>query len=112
VPDRPVTRPLPLPAERALAKLGSDLNRARRLRRLTQKELAERSGVSLNTVKRLEAGDPRMQLHVLARVLTVFGDVERLAQLLDAGQDGIGLALMDARLPQRVRARKNPTRAF
>lgn len=105
-------RPLPAPAQRTLKKLGEDVNRARRRRGLTQQALAERAGVGLNTIKRLEAGDPRMQLHVLARVLHLFGELSRLSELLDSGQDDIGLALMDEQLPQRVRARKNKTSAF
>jgi transcriptional regulator with XRE-family HTH domain len=105
-------KPLPIPAQRTLKKLGEDINRARRRRGLTQQALAERAGAGLNTIKRLEAGDPRMQLHVLARVLHLFGELGRLSELLDSGQDDIGLALMDEQLPQRVRARKKKTSAF
>jgi hypothetical protein len=39
----------------------------------------------------------------IARALQVFGELERLNQLLDTPQDTIGLTLMDAKLPQRVR---------
>ena len=102
-------RPLPHPAERALAKLGADFSRARRRRAITQHNLALRAGVSLNTIKRLEAGDHRMQLHVLARVLMVFGELEKLQDLLDTAIDDIGLALADEALPVRVRARKAQT---
>ena len=66
----------------------------------------------MSTVKRLEAGDPRMQLHVLARVLHLFGELGRLDELLGAGQDENGLALVEQRLPQQVRVRKNKTNAF
>jgi transcriptional regulator with XRE-family HTH domain len=104
--DRKAARPLPHPAERAIAQLGADFSRARRRRSITQENLAQRAGVSLSTVKRLEAGDPRMQLHVLARVLLVFGDLDKLKVLLDSAGDDIGLALADEGLPQRVRARK------
>ncbi len=45
-------------------------------------------------------------MHYLARALHVFGELERLNQLLDSGEDMIGLVLMNERLPQRVRARK------
>lgn len=103
---KPSPLPLPAPAVRALEKLGHDLSLARRRRRISQASLAERIGASLNTVKRMEKGDPRMQLHFVARALHVFGDVQRLAQLLDTGEDPIGLLLMDEQVPKRIRARK------
>jgi hypothetical protein len=40
--------------------------------------------------------------------LHVFGDIERISQLPDTGQDQIGLVLMDAQLPKRIRAHKTP----
>ncbi|WP_241022224.1 helix-turn-helix transcriptional regulator [Burkholderia sp. Ac-20353] len=105
-------RPLPVTVQRTLKKLGGDINRGRRRRGLTQQALAERVGAGLSTIKRLEAGDPRMQLHVLARVLQVFGELDRLSDLLDSAQDDVGLALMDEQLPQRIRTRKKTTHAF
>ena len=98
--------PLPLPVERAIAKLGRDISLARRRRQLTQASLAERIGASLATVRRLEKGDPRIPLHFMARTLQVFGELDRLNLLLDTGEDQIGLSLMDEQLPKRVRTRK------
>lgn len=43
-----------------------------------------------------------------ARALHVFGELERLKQLLDSSEDSIGLALMDEKLPQRVRSAQGP----
>ena len=100
--------PLPLPVQRAVEKLGADLSLARRRRRMSQASLAERIGASLNTVKRLENGDPRVPLHFLARTLHVFGDIDKLAQLMDTSADQIGLILMDEQLPKRIRMRKTP----
>lgn len=98
--------PLPLPVERAISKVGRDISLARRRRRITQASLAERIGASLATVRRMEQGDPRIPLHFLARAMHVFGELGRLSQLLDTGEDVIGLSLMDEQLPQRVRTRK------
>jgi hypothetical protein len=54
----------------------------------------------------LEKGGPRIPLHYVARALYVFGELERLNQLLDASADVIGLMLMNEQLPKRVRTRK------
>jgi len=100
-----ITLPIPLPVERAIAKLGRDLSLARRRRQITQASLAERIGASLATVRRLEKGDPRIPIHFIARTLQVFGELDRLNQLLDTGEDQIGLSLMDEQVAKRVRTR-------
>ena len=99
--------PLPNPAARALAKLGRDISLARRRRRLSQASLAERSGIGLNTLRRLEKGEPGGSIENLARVLHVLGEIERLEHLLDTGADTIGLVMMDEALPERVRPRRS-----
>jgi hypothetical protein len=58
------------------------------------------------TVRRMEKGNPLIPLMYLARALHVFGELNRLSQLLDTSEDVIGLALMDERLPTRVRDRR------
>jgi transcriptional regulator with XRE-family HTH domain len=98
--------PIPIPVSRAIIKLGRDLSLARRRRRLSQASLAERMGVSLATVKRLEHGDPRVAIEIVARALHVLGEIDRIDKLLETSDDALGLALMDEQLPQRVRARK------
>lgn len=98
--------PLPHPANRAIVALGRDLSLARRRRRLSQASMAERMGVSLATLKRLEKGDPRVALETVARALYVLGEIRRLESLLETRDDALGLTLMDAQLPLRVRARK------
>jgi transcriptional regulator with XRE-family HTH domain len=98
--------PIPLPVARAIAKLGSDVSLARRRRHISQASLAERMGASLSTVRRMEQGDHRVPIHFFARALHVFGEIQALENLLDTSNDDIGLALMDADLPQRVRTRR------
>ncbi|MBK7775641.1 MAG: helix-turn-helix transcriptional regulator [Sandaracinaceae bacterium] len=103
--------PLPLPVERAIRKLGNDLSLARRRRHFSQASLAERTGASLSTVRRMEKGDPRVPIHFYARALYVFGELAALADLLDTPRDDIGLTLMDEQLPQRVRSKPGATGA-
>ena len=95
--------PTPAPVIRAIAKLGEDVSRARRRRRISRSSLAERSGVSEATLKRLEKGDGRVAMETLARVLYVLSELTRLEKLLDSATDELGLQLMDEQLPKRVR---------
>lgn len=95
--------PPPLPVLRSLTRLGQAVSLARRRRHLTQQDLAERIGSSANTVRRMEAGHPGTALLHVARALQVFGELDKLDQLLDTREDTIGLALMNEKLPQRVR---------
>ena len=99
--------PPPDPVIRAIAKLGRDISLARRRRRLSQASLADRSGIGVNTVRRIEKGEPSGSIEHLARVLYVLGELERLEKLLDTGSDEVGLLMMDEDLPQRVRARQS-----
>ena len=101
----PVRFPPPDPVTRAIAKLGRDVSLARR--RLSQASLADRSGIGVNTVRRIEKGEPSGSIEHLARVLYVLGELERLEKLLDTGSDEVGLLMMDEDLPQRIRARQS-----
>jgi transcriptional regulator with XRE-family HTH domain len=83
------------------------MSRARRRRRLSRASLAERSGVSEATLKRLEKGDGSVALENFARARHVLGELDRLEKLLDSGTDELGLALMDEQLPKRVCQRRS-----
>lgn len=104
--------PIPLPVERAIGKLGSDISLARRRRHISQASLAERIGASVSTVRRMEKGDVRVPIHFFARALHVFGEIQALENLLDTAKDEIGLTLADERLPKRVRSRSGATGAL
>lgn len=94
---------LPIPAIRALRKLGEDIRDARRRRRIPTALLAERASISRVTLSRVEKGDPRVSMGIYATVLFVLGMEERLADIADPRHDDVGLALEEERLPQRVR---------
>lgn len=102
--------PLPLPVENAIRKLGSDVSLARRRRHISQASLAERIGASVSTIRRMEQGDVRVPIHFFARTMQLFGVLDALTQLIDTAQDDIGLTMMDAQLPQRVRSKVKPAK--
>ncbi|HPV05288.1 MAG TPA: helix-turn-helix transcriptional regulator [Myxococcota bacterium] len=94
---------IPLPVDRALKKLGRDLSLARRRRKLSQDMLAERLGTSVSTIRRMEDGHPGIAIQYVARAMQVFGELDRLNNLIDTAKDDIGLVMMDEKLPVRVR---------
>ena len=60
--------------------------------------------VSVQTLQRLEAGDPTVGLAVLASALFVFGMSPRLAALVTPENDHAGLQQDIARLPRKTHA--------
>ncbi len=85
-----------------LDALGERLRAARMRRKLTQAVLAERVGVTLPTLRKLETGDPSTSLATVVRVLQALG----LAQDIDklAAHDQLGRELQDNELkPSRRR---------
>jgi transcriptional regulator with XRE-family HTH domain len=98
---------LPIPATRALRKLGHDIKDARRRRRIAIAIVAERASISKPTLLRIERGDHRVSIGGYATVLFVLGMTERLANLADSRNDAVGLQLEEERLPQRIRSKKS-----
>jgi transcriptional regulator with XRE-family HTH domain len=87
----------------ALLKLGRDLSIARKRRRISQLGLATRLGVCRETIIRLEHGDRRVNVGVLAGALAEFGMIDRISVLVDPHTDRIGISNDVSNLPQRVR---------
>lgn len=94
---------LPNPVERALHRLGRDISTARRMRRLSQEDLAQRIGTSLSTVRRMEDGYPGTALHTFLRALQVLGRLDAVVKVMAMENDVLGMELVREQLPQRVR---------
>lgn len=94
---------IPIPARRALRKLGMDLRDARRRRRISTAVMAERASISRMTLNKVEKGNPNVALGIYAKVLFVLGMTDRLAELADVRHDRVGLSLEDEILPKRIR---------
>ncbi len=94
---------LPLPVRRILVKLGSDIRDARLRRRIRATTMAERALISRTTLHKIERGDPGVSMGHYATILFVLGMEDGLSELADRSRDGLGLDLLEERLPQRVR---------
>lgn len=84
---------------RQLAALGERLKLARKRRRLSTVQMAERVGVSRDTFSRVEKGDPAVSLGIYLRVLRVLSldaDLDLIAR-----DDVLGRKLQDLALEHK-----------
>jgi transcriptional regulator with XRE-family HTH domain len=100
-------RRTPAAVSRAVSRVGEDLGTWRKLRRLTAAEVADRAGVGVNTVLRLEKGDGATLENVF-RVARALGVLDLLAAALDPYATDVGRLRADEALPDRVRHRRTP----
>lgn len=97
----------PPAVRRASRELASDVQRWRKLRGLTQDQVADRAGVSRGLITRLEAGED-VRLEAFIRVLRALGILEVMVAALDPYQSDVGRLRSEEHLPQRVRPKKVP----
>jgi len=99
--------PLPSAVVEACRSLGQRVATARKRRRMTQKELARRAGLSAFTLIRIEKGVPSTEVGSIVRVLWALG-LERTVELVaEAEADAVGQTLERSRLPKRVGRRRD-----
>jgi len=103
------TAPLLPSTELLLAGLGGRVGLARLRRRLPAKQVAQRAGMSVNTLRAIEKGHPGVTLGAYAAVLQVLGLESDLAAVLR--EDPVGRALQDSRPGQSLFVRKRRTHA-
>ena len=96
---------MPSPVDRALRAAGTDLAVWRKLRGLTQAQLADRAGISRDTLARLEACDGGVSTENLLRVLRALGVLSAFSRALDPYETDVGRLRSEERLPHRVRPR-------
>lgn len=88
----------------ALTALGDRLREARLRRNWTQAQTAEKAGLSESSVKKVEAGSPRITVAAYLSLLDVFGAPVALDAVLAPGDDTLGEALARQSLRQRARS--------
>jgi transcriptional regulator with XRE-family HTH domain len=83
--------------------VAEDIAAWRKLRGLTQAQLADRSGIARSTLARFEQGDGGISLESLLRILRSLGVLENLLRAVDPYESDIGRLRSDEELPRRVR---------
>lgn len=91
-----------------LQEFGERLKIARQRRQWTQKALSAKTGVSEGTIKKIEAGNPRVPIGFWIQLLDTFALAEQLDLLAQPDADRIAAALEERPLRQRVRTRAAP----
>lgn len=97
---------IPIPVQKALKTLGSNIKEARIKRRLTMNLVAERAGIKADTLSKIEKGSATVSMGIYAKVLFVLGLIENLYKLADPDKDEVGKILESENLPKRVRYKK------
>jgi transcriptional regulator with XRE-family HTH domain len=97
-----VSRKVAAAVGRRLTESSGHLATWRKLRGLTQSQLADRADVAVNTVRRLEDGDGGVSFENFLRVLRALGILASLSAALDP----YGTDSAEERLPERVRPKK------
>jgi transcriptional regulator with XRE-family HTH domain len=97
---QPVT---PLAVTRALRALGTHIGNWRKLQRLTAAEVAERAGISRDTLRAIEQGKGTASTENLLRVLRILGILDGMVTAADPYRTDLGRLRADEILPKRVR---------
>lgn len=98
-----VSDDLPYDAEQALLALARNLVFARKKRRWRQQDVADRSGITRSTVRKIELGDPNVSMKNYLKVMSLYPGIELLAKVnLTEDQDSLVTSHLEE-LPLRVR---------
>ncbi|MDA8068866.1 MAG: helix-turn-helix domain-containing protein [Actinomycetota bacterium] len=95
--------PTPPSVGRAAREIGAHFVTWRKLRGLTVGQVADRAGVSVNTVSRLATDPGSVSLENTLRIARALGILDPLVAAADPLSTDIGRLRAGERLPQRVR---------
>jgi transcriptional regulator with XRE-family HTH domain len=94
---------LPVSVRNGLKRLGADLKNARLRRRLKMVTIADRAGISRETLAKVQKGDPGVSMGSYASVIFALGLGTGWMALADIFNDKTGQVLDEERIPQRAR---------
>jgi transcriptional regulator with XRE-family HTH domain len=96
----------PFAVKQGARQIGERIALARKRRRLSLRALAAKAGVSYDTARAVEAGNLQTGLGATLALLWAMGLESEIASFADPERDHEGKQRELARLPQRVRQRK------
>jgi transcriptional regulator with XRE-family HTH domain len=94
---------IPFAVGRGLRVLGERITTWRKLQRLTAAQVAERAGISRDTLRTIEQGRGTASTENLLRVLGILGILDSVLDAADPYQTDVGKLRADEILPRRVR---------
>jgi transcriptional regulator with XRE-family HTH domain len=97
------TRPVPAKVVNSGKELGGYISTWRKLRGLTMSQVAERAGITRDTVSRLERGEVTVGLDTFLGVLRALDRLDAVVDSLDPFETDFGRARATQILPKRVR---------
>ncbi|MFJ6001710.1 helix-turn-helix domain-containing protein [Arthrobacter sp. NPDC092385] len=89
--------------QRIAGTIGGQLLTWRKLLGLTAEQVADRAGISRNTLRKLEKGELGVGFEAFLNVARVLGLSEQLEAAFDPYETDFGRARAEQKLPQRVR---------
>lgn len=98
-----LTRPAPSAVVESLNQIGSHLANWRKLYGLKLEDVAQRAGITRQTVARIEAGDPGVRFEHVLRVCRVVGILDSVVNAVDPFETEIGRIRAESFLKDRVR---------
>jgi DNA-binding XRE family transcriptional regulator len=100
---------IPIAVRHTLRKLGEEMNIARRMQRISKTLMAERAMITMNTLSKIEKGDPATSLSAWVQVISILGFGEKLNDICDIKNDNAAQILLQSRLPKTTKHRRNNT---
>jgi transcriptional regulator with XRE-family HTH domain len=94
--------------EKSLKKLGEDIKTARLRRRQPRSFIADRSGVSIGTITKIEEGEAGVSIGNVAAVLWALGLGSPFSSIAEPKEDQLANLLERESLPKRGRMSKAP----
>lgn len=91
-----------LQVERVLKKLGADIQAARKRRRISTQNMADRIRITRQTLARLEKGDPKVAMGTYAAAILVLGKLKELENLFQDDKEAMMMYEAET-LPKRIR---------